>query len=310
VIEAVRPMSAAEVHLLWAALRPGTAEADIEAALRLAPDSPAALRTRAHLFERAGSLAAAQEALEKARALSPEDPHVLFDLFRTYAQRASLRGASPVFRERAEALAPKVFPTATSAYAQQGIAASLFAWGRRDEAMPFALRAIETNRSCWRWYDTLASLLFDRGEPANAVKAQEIALHAMPEETGGDVSHAAYQRLRRYRAAAKTLFSDAVIRIIVKHRVDAYERCYADGLARDPRLEGRVVARFVVQPDGAPANVTDDGSTLPDKQVVACVLAEIAALRFPPRDGGAPQKVTHPLTFSPPSASGAGQPAP
>jgi hypothetical protein len=166
--------------------------------------------------------------------------------------------------------------------------------------MPLALQAIEADRSCWRCYGTLAAVLYENGEVANAVKSQELAIDLMPETTEEAVSHLAYEHLRRFRAAAKTLLSDAVIRTVLKRRVDGYQRCYTDGLARDPALQGRVVARFVIQRDGAPSNVADAGSTLPDRQVVECVLAEIRQLRFPPREAGAVQAVTHPLAFSPP----------
>jgi hypothetical protein len=175
--------------------------------------------------------------------------------------------------------------------------------------MHLARRAIETDPSCWRCYGTIAALLYERGEVAYAVKAQELVLHLMPEATRATTAHLADQLLRQYRAAAKTLFSDAVIRTIVKRHGDAYQRCHAEGLARDPRLEGRVVARFVIGRDGAPVDVANDGSTLPDKQVVACVLAEVGRLRFPPREAGPVQAVTHVLVYSPPGvASGdAGQ---
>jgi hypothetical protein len=178
--------------------------------------------------------------------------------------------------------------------------------------MPLALRAIETDPSCWTCYGTTAALLYERGEVVHAVKAQELVLDLMPEATEETTAHHAYQLLRKYRGAAKTLFSDAVIRTIVKRRVDAYQRCYAEGLARDSRLEGRVVARFVIGRDGAPVDVADDGSNLPDKQVIACVLAEVGRLRFPPREAGPLQAVTHPLVFSPPGAASgdAGQPQP
>ncbi len=99
---------------------------------------------------------------------------------------------------------------------------------------------------------------------ANAVKAQTFAVELMPEETSGPDVLLAYAMLRKYQAAQKTLFDDAVIRTVLRRREDAYQRCYTDALARDPKLQGSVVAGFVVGPGGAVSNVKDEGSTLPD----------------------------------------------
>jgi tetratricopeptide (TPR) repeat protein len=296
-IERERQLSPAEVHVLWAAIRHDPAE--IATALRLDPDSPSALRTRAHLLESEGSFDAAERDLEQARALRPEDPLVLFDLFRLEAVRASAKGAPPVFRERAEALVPKLLPVASSAYANNLLALNLARWGRKEEAMPLVLRAIERDRSCWRCYETLAGLLVDRGDIKDAVKVQALALDLMPEATKSSVTDVSYRLLRNYRAAERTLLSEAVLRTILKRRGDAYKRCYQEGLGRDPKLEGQVMAYFILPSDGIPTKVADDGSTLPDKQVVACVLAEIGQLRFPSRASGAAQSVTYPLHFSP-----------
>jgi hypothetical protein len=155
-IESVRRMPPPEVHLLWAAILGNPAE--VETALRLAPGSLAALRTRAHLFENAGSLAAAQEELEKARALSSEDPRVLFDLFRIYAKRATYRNAPSILRERAEALVPRLLPVASSAFAQRLLAENLAAWAGgtrrcrsrsgRSRPIPVAGRATEPPPPC------------------------------------------------------------------------------------------------------------------------------------------------------------------
>jgi tetratricopeptide (TPR) repeat protein len=320
-IEREREMAPADVHLLWALIRRGRAASEVEAALQLDPGSSLAWRMRARLSASKGSFDAAENDLLKAVALSPQDPGGLFDLFSFYAKRSETAKAPPIWRQRAEALLPKVLPKASSPTVLNNVAWRLALWSRVDEALPLSLRSVEADPGCWACYDTLALVLFKKGALAKAVEVQSLAVNLMPE---GFIDRDVFRRLREYKAAAASApaqgdapgpsrheLSDAVVRTIVARRRDGYQRCYADGVARDPTLAGRVIVRFVIERDGTVSSPADDGSTLPDKQVVQCVVGELAQLRFPAREAGEAQTVVYPFLFAASdAAAGGASPAP
>ena len=98
-----------------------------------------------------------------------------------------------------------------------------------------------------------------------------------------------------------------MVRTILKRGTAGFDQCYAAGLSRDPNLPGKVIVRFIVEKDGAISSAKDNGSTLPDKQVIDCVLGEIRKLRFPAREGAAAE-VVYPVLFNllEPAGQGAG----
>jgi hypothetical protein len=89
-----------------------------------------------------------------------------------------------------------------------------------------------------------------------------------------------------------------VIQQRIRASYSAFRRCYEGGLARDPKLSGRVQVRFVIGHAGQVSDVTDHGSTLPDPEVVACVVDRFKTLEFP-----APKEtivtVVYPIQFAP-----------
>jgi hypothetical protein len=89
-----------------------------------------------------------------------------------------------------------------------------------------------------------------------------------------------------------------VIQRIVRQSYGRFRMCYERGLARNPTLEGRVAARFVIDRTGAVSNVSNGGSDLPDSGVVSCVISAYYGLSFPaPEDGIV--TVVYPIQFSP-----------
>jgi hypothetical protein len=89
-----------------------------------------------------------------------------------------------------------------------------------------------------------------------------------------------------------------VIQRIVRQNFDEFRKCYEGGLARDPELSGRVVARFVIGRDGRVSQVSDEGSELADAGVRDCVLAAFAGLVFPAPEGGI-VTVVYPIMLAP-----------
>jgi hypothetical protein len=77
-----------------------------------------------------------------------------------------------------------------------------------------------------------------------------------------------------------------VIRRLLEERLPAVVACYENGLLRLLHLEGRVSVRFVIGADGAPSNVGNGGSDLPDGDVVACTVRTLWGSSFPRPDRG------------------------
>jgi TonB family protein len=74
----------------------------------------------------------------------------------------------------------------------------------------------------------------------------------------------------------RMLFDAESIRQVVRHHMPEVQRCYERVLAdTGQKLEGRVMIRFVIDPNGnvSEAKLVPKKSTLKDERVVDCVLA-------------------------------------
>jgi hypothetical protein len=89
-----------------------------------------------------------------------------------------------------------------------------------------------------------------------------------------------------------------VIQRIVRQNYGRFRMCYEQGLGRNPNLQGRVSARFVIGRDGSVSNVGNGGSDLPDSGVVSCVLSAFYGLSFPQPEGGI-VTVVYPIMLAP-----------
>jgi hypothetical protein len=111
-----------------------------------------------------------------------------------------------------------------------------------------------------------------------------------------------------------------LIQRIVRAQFGVLRNCYEAGLARNPKLEGRVATRFVIGRDGKVSQVSPlplgasesakSADAMPDPEVLRCIVAVFSALEFPPPEGGI-VTVTYPIVFavedsqSPPPRRGA-----
>ncbi len=104
------------------------------------------------------------------------------------------------------------------------------------------------------------------------------------------------------RPAGQTIVSGRlpgeVIQRIVRQNYGRFRMCYEQGLTRNPNLEGRVEARFVIGRDGAVTNASNGGSDLPDAAVKNCVVSAFYNLSFPSPEGGV-VTVAYPIMFTP-----------
>jgi hypothetical protein len=90
----------------------------------------------------------------------------------------------------------------------------------------------------------------------------------------------------------------AVIQKVVRLNFERLRVCYADGLRRDPNLQGRVATKFVIDRSGAVSAAADGGSELPDQAVISCVVRAFQSLKFPAPGSGI-VTVVYPLIFNP-----------
>lgn len=77
-------------------------------------------------------------------------------------------------------------------------------------------------------------------------------------------------------------------------------QCFDRGREHDGTLQGRVVVRFTVAPSGDVVGLSDPGgSTMPDRDVVACVQSAFTRMKFGAWDGKAVTAVL-PIDFTVP----------
>jgi hypothetical protein len=86
------------------------------------------------------------------------------------------------------------------------------------------------------------------------------------------------------------------IQAILRSHYGAVASCYQAGIAKNPSLAGTVTVKIVAGANGATQQTADDGSTLPDKDVVACIVGEIGKISYPP--GGGVLTVVYPIALA------------
>lgn len=77
----------------------------------------------------------------------------------------------------------------------------------------------------------------------------------------------------------------------------SFQDCYAQALARDPRLFGEVTLRVVLDAQGGVSESSAVLSTLSDAQAVACVEGVVADLSFP-APSRTPLAMRYPVVFT------------
>ncbi|RKG56862.1 energy transducer TonB [Corallococcus sp. AB011P] len=84
----------------------------------------------------------------------------------------------------------------------------------------------------------------------------------------------------------------------IQSRKASIQRCYENGLKRDPSLKGKVMVRFDLTPQGRASNVEVEESTLRSDEVINCIKTTMRAWTFPfkPSDD---VPVSYPFIFSP-----------
>lgn len=89
-----------------------------------------------------------------------------------------------------------------------------------------------------------------------------------------------------------------VIQRTVRQNYGRFRLCYERGLVRNPNLSGRIAVRFAIDSAGRVLHASVGESSLPDSEVVSCVVSAYFGLSFPAREQGI-VTVVYPIAFSP-----------
>lgn len=89
-----------------------------------------------------------------------------------------------------------------------------------------------------------------------------------------------------------------VIKRPIRARAACFRGCYRAGLARDPKLAGRIATRFVIDLDGWVRKVRIVEDELGDADVADCVRRAFVGLQYAAPEGGS-VTVVYPLVFQP-----------
>lgn len=186
----VRAMTAAEVHLLWARLRPWVppnmevVRADLTAASAYAPSSPDVRFWNGRFLAKTGRPGEAERELGAAVAARGTTPLYLLGLAELYATWTDEKTKQPYYPARLADTIARLSRVARSANALDTVADFLADSGDRDSAargIEFAERAVKADPACFHCLDTYARLLFALGRLKEAVAMEERALTLVPE---------------------------------------------------------------------------------------------------------------------------------
>ncbi len=245
----------------------------------VAPLWVAAARVR-HLMELACDEAAlaGADAAERRRY-----GHVLLDV----AEQGSLAfaGAGPLhfgsmLRARIEAIALlRPWPPAVQASL---VAAALMTFAACSSAGP----------------TTMPEPTGGGARPAAAVGARDRYGYAYEGDSLREASKAPSQGATAPTRNADGRLAPEVIQQVVRKNFGAFRACYEGGLQKNAKLEGTVTVQYVINPDGTVQGAADDNSTLPNADVVQCVVGGFGRLTYPPPEGGY-VTVVYPIEFRP-----------
>jgi hypothetical protein len=101
------------------------------------------------------------------------------------------------------------------------------------------------------------------------------------------------------KVSVKGRMTEEVIQRIVRQNFGRYRLCWENGLRTHPLLAGEIDVRFVIDKTGAVESSKSPRATLPDPDVVACVVRGFSNLSFPEPEDKRPVEVTYSLLLDP-----------
>lgn len=85
---------------------------------------------------------------------------------------------------------------------------------------------------------------------------------------------------------------------VIRRNMAQIRYCYQRELTKSPALEGKLVVKFVIAPDGTVSSATTKTSTLNNPAVEQCVNGRFMKMQFPEPKGGGVVIVSYPLVFT------------
>lgn len=118
----------------------------------------------------------------------------------------------------------------------------------------------------------------DNIAPLSDVKTTSIERNVQFEE----VPSSYLDKLADISTKSKTRSAQDVLKIVQNH-TRALQDCYKQELKYDPSIKGKIVVRFVIDPDGLVATASIVSSTLNSPRMEGCILTRVKGWRdFPP----------------------------
>jgi hypothetical protein len=103
--------------------------------------------------------------------------------------------------------------------------------------------------------------------------------------------------VRQAKATVKGSLDKDIIRRIVRMHLNEVQRCYIQGLTREPSLKGGVTIQFTIGPSGKVVVATVTDNTLKDEDVANCIAKAIKRRTFPKPPGGGSVVVDQPFVL-------------
>lgn len=101
------------------------------------------------------------------------------------------------------------------------------------------------------------------------------------------------------RGADAASLDKEVIRRVIRVHIHEVRRCYEGGLTADPKLNGKVVLRFAIDPSGSVIQSDVVETTLNHQGVETCIAGAVRTWQFPRPAGKGPVVVTYPFVLRP-----------
>lgn len=90
-----------------------------------------------------------------------------------------------------------------------------------------------------------------------------------------------------------------MIEDVVLQHMDEIRACYQGELAKNPKLFGKLVVKFVIATDGRVSSATTKSSTLNNKTVEEGINELFKTFKFPEPKGDGVVIVSYPFVFNP-----------
>jgi hypothetical protein len=126
----------------------------------------------------------------------------------------------------------------------------------------------------------------DRGGPGNRGRSGHLGTHGSSGPGAGAEDPIVLGTMEKW-----------LVDRVVKQHLTEIRYCYEKELAKNPKLFGKVVTKFVIAKDGTVSQATTKNTTMKNPLVESCVVTRFERMRFPPPRGGGIVVVSYPFVF-------------